>query len=383
LHYIYIRLSSNPDSTRKPGYILGVTLDDKLSWRPHIENKIKKAKLTLMAIRSTIGKSWGPSPMCARWSWTGVIRPALTYGAIVWSRTASQAWAKKKLQGLQMMALSQIANVRPSTPSAGLEVMYGVPPLDLFIQNCAQNAAIRVKPDTTWQPQAKVKARVAHGRPLQHQFPAGLWQADTDEITHQKVWEKNYTVHLPTKEIDMLPSGDIDAYTDGSLMGGKSGAGAYILKKSEGNRTHLCSLRGNTKQATVFQSEVIAVKATAEALISNNPSGQQIVFHEDNQATLKTLDSTDITKKTCKDTRDSLNVLGKENTVVLEWVKAHLGILGNEKADKLAKAGGNSTAGLGTGATANSAIKKELKENMTNEWNHRWQSTIDYRQTKV
>jgi hypothetical protein len=60
-----------------------------------------------------------------------------------------------------------------------------------------------------------------------------------------------------------------------------------------------------------------------------------------------------------------------------------VGILGNQEADKLAKAGGNSTAVLGTGVTAKSAIKKELKENMTNEWNHRWQSTIDYRQTKV
>jgi ribonuclease HI len=265
------------------------------------------------------------------------------------------------------MALSQIAHVRPITPSAALEVMYGVPPLELFIQNCAQNAAIRVKPDTTWQPQAKAKAWVAHGRHLQHQFPAGLWQADTDEIAHQKVWKKNYTVHLPTKEIDMLPSGDIDACTDGSLMRGKSGAGAYILKKSDGRRTHFCSLRGNTKRATVFQSEVIAVKAAAEALISNNPSGQRIVFHVDNQATIKTLDSSDITKKTCKDARDSLNALGKENTVVLEWVKAHVGILNNEEADKLAKAGGNSTAVLGTGATAKSTIKKELKDNMNNE----------------
>jgi hypothetical protein len=97
---------------------------------------------------------------------------------------------------------------------------------------------------------------------------------------------KNYTVHSPTKEIDMLPSGDIDADTDGSLMGGRSGNGAYILKKLEGKITHFCSLRGNTKQATVFQSEVIAVKAAAEALISNNPSGQRIVFHVDNQATL-------------------------------------------------------------------------------------------------
>jgi hypothetical protein len=38
------------------------------------------------------------------------------------------------------MALSQIAHTRPSTTSAALEIMYGVPPLDLFIQNCAQNA---------------------------------------------------------------------------------------------------------------------------------------------------------------------------------------------------------------------------------------------------
>jgi hypothetical protein len=109
------------------------------------------AKRTLMAIRSVIGKSWGPLPECAKWSWTGVMRPALTYGAIVWSRTASQAWAKKKLQQLQRLALSQISHVRPSTPMAAL-----------------------VKPDTSWQSQAKARARVAHGRHLQHQFLAGL-----------------------------------------------------------------------------------------------------------------------------------------------------------------------------------------------------------------
>jgi hypothetical protein len=190
------------------------------------------------------------------------------------------------------MALSQISHVRPSTLSAALEIMYRVPPLDLFIQNSAQNAAIRVKPDTSWQPASKAKARVAHGRHLQHQFPAGLWQANTNEITHGNVWEKNYTVQFPTKEIAMLPSDDIDAYTDGSLMGGKSGAGAFILRKSDGKRKHFCSLRGNTKQVTVFQSEVIAVKAAAKALLSNDPSGERIVFHVDNQATLKTLVST-------------------------------------------------------------------------------------------
>jgi hypothetical protein len=76
-------------------------------------------------------------------------------------------------------------------------------------------------------------------------------------------------------------------------------------------------LRGNAKQVTVFQFEVIAVKV----VMSNDLSNQRIVFHVDNQATSKTLDSTDITKKTCKDTRDTLNILGKKNTVIPELVK--------------------------------------------------------------
>jgi hypothetical protein len=73
---------------------------------------------------------------------------------------------------------------------------------------------------------------------------------------------------------------------------GKLGAGAFILRKSGRTRNYFCSLRENTKQ-----SKVIAVKATAKALIYNDPSGKRIVFHVDNQATLKPLDSTDITNR--------------------------------------------------------------------------------------
>jgi hypothetical protein len=100
-------------------------------------------------------------------------------------------------------------------------------------------------------------------------------------------------------------------------MGGRSGAGPFILKKSLGKRRHFCSLRGNTKQATLFQSEVIAVKAAAEALISNNLSGNRIVFLMDNQATLKALDSRDITKRTCKETRETLS--NREKRTQSSW----------------------------------------------------------------
>jgi ribonuclease HI len=145
-------------------------------------------------------------------------------------------------------------------------------------------------------------------------------------IPKEKAWEKRYTVAFPTKKVDMLPSVNYDAYTDGSLMAGRSGADAYNLR----NRAHFCSLRGNTIQATVFQTEVLAIKAAADMLLNNRINDNQVVFHYDNQAALKTVNSTDITKKFCRDA-ESLNKLGQLNEVCLEWVKAHNGIIGNEQ----------------------------------------------------
>ena len=63
---------------------LGITLDHKLTWTPHINNKITQAKGFIGAARSSIGKPWGPKPQYVKWLYTAVARPALTYGCLVW-----------------------------------------------------------------------------------------------------------------------------------------------------------------------------------------------------------------------------------------------------------------------------------------------------------
>ena len=41
---------------------LGVILDSKLSWGPHIHNKIDKARKYAMVIRAAVSATWGLSP---------------------------------------------------------------------------------------------------------------------------------------------------------------------------------------------------------------------------------------------------------------------------------------------------------------------------------
>jgi hypothetical protein len=55
-----------------------------------------------------------------------------------------------------------------------------------------------------------------------------------------------------------------DTNTDSSLIAGRSGAGAVIYEKRE----VICHVGGDTGVATVYQSELLGIKAAADVLLS-------------------------------------------------------------------------------------------------------------------
>ena len=67
----------------------------------------------------------------------GVVRPALTYGAVVWAKSTEAALLQRDLRRVQRLGMTMIAPMCPSTPTAGLELLTGVPPLDLLVQEIA------------------------------------------------------------------------------------------------------------------------------------------------------------------------------------------------------------------------------------------------------
>ncbi len=86
---------------------LGITFNNQLRWLPHRKLKVKSAKgHLLLKLRHIMGKLWGVAPNMQRWLYTGVARPALTYGALVWAKACDNEWEKVELSRLKRLWLS-------------------------------------------------------------------------------------------------------------------------------------------------------------------------------------------------------------------------------------------------------------------------------------
>jgi hypothetical protein len=63
---------------------LGVILDSWLSWREHMDVKVRKAHNLLWARRRAYGVTWGLRPGVVYWLYVSVIRPSVTFASLVW-----------------------------------------------------------------------------------------------------------------------------------------------------------------------------------------------------------------------------------------------------------------------------------------------------------
>ena len=79
-----LQVDNNEIEIRNTTKFLGVTLDSKLSWDEHIDQKCKKAKGLLLQYRTAIGPSWGFKPQTMKWIYTVLVRSTITYTAMTW-----------------------------------------------------------------------------------------------------------------------------------------------------------------------------------------------------------------------------------------------------------------------------------------------------------
>ena len=97
------------------------------------------------------------------------------------------------------------------------------------------------------------------------------------------------------------------------------------------------------KQSSNYRAELQAPIKATQHLIETREQDRSIVILTDSLSALQAL-SSGSTESSLKQLQDNSRILSQKNIVVFQWIPAHVGIPGNEVADKLAKEGEKATA---------------------------------------
>jgi ribonuclease HI len=161
------------------------------------------------------------------------------------------------------------------------------------------------------------------------------------------------------------PHSWIQAYNDGSAEKAvkNAGSGVYITYPAG---PPFASAIPVGEQSSNYRAEVQALQSAAHHLIEQVVQERNIVFLTDSLSALQSL-SAGPSDATTRQLLAHICHLSDHNNVVLQWIPAHVGIAGNEAADKLAKEG--SKKEQPQPPISYHDAKTLLKNKFTTEWN--------------
>jgi len=124
---------------------LGVTLDRKLLWSDHINEKIDRCKQLMMKIFSEVRGNFGPKPKLIKWAYEGIVRPKLTYASLAWGHKIQSKAMLTKLKALDRLAIRSMATISRKCPQASLEILVDLLPADLMVTKTGLAAYCRLR----------------------------------------------------------------------------------------------------------------------------------------------------------------------------------------------------------------------------------------------
>ena len=128
--------------------ILGLQIDTKLKWGAHIRKTQEKMVKQSMALTKISTSTWGASFARARQVYTAVVRPAMTYGSIVW-HTPKDVNRNKSITSnlavIQNRCLRTVAGAFKATPIPVLEAETHIAPIDVYLDQLQAKARYRLR----------------------------------------------------------------------------------------------------------------------------------------------------------------------------------------------------------------------------------------------
>ena len=168
---------------------------------------------------------------------------------------------------------------------------------------------------------------------------------------------------------------DLEIYTDGSKTSEGVGAGIVIMEGSIPQKIG----RRLPPMASVFTAEIIAIKC---ALVTMLPyENRTTVIYSDSKSALEAIQGNS-PRGLVVEVRELLqDLLTRNIRVTLCWIPSHVGIVGNELVDKVAK-DATQKQSISTHTVPVSDVAAHVKLKIYHKWKEKWASLEDNRKLK-
>ena len=337
---------------------LGVKISANLDFRPHIDESVSKATAALKVLTRLAKRNGGLDPKALRSIYTGRIRAIVTYGCELWNHNSlTTSKLAEPLVRLHYNALRRITKAYHGSSHQKLGYITNIEPIQVILDHSSITWAARnIKGGDPL-----VKERIANGRFSDGSNPHFLGRTIIEEAFHktnQSLEQLSFgdredttettnvhtlTLFDPLEADSKIPAywriqlakihrdGFNLVYTDGTGRGNHASAGTYSNTGSYGAYLGPYS--------TVTDAEL---KAIAIALDKHAPANNITICADSRAALAATLGLSKGApcrsgiERELKRTLQRLEATGVD--VYLLWVRAHIGIEGNEKADRTAYA---------------------------------------------
>ncbi|CAK1544678.1 unnamed protein product [Leptosia nina] len=300
---------------------LGIIIDNKFKFTLHSTYIIEKAKKLFHKLLLFTRPTWGIHSDNIRTIYEQVIIPIICYAANIWSNSLKYKFIAKKFLSLQrLFAIKIVHGFRTLSTITSISLAQLIP-LPEKIKSVATIETSKHLGYSSFLPSDIPLEKPSPPSSLLH--PSLRTPITFTEISSMEEFSSlsiNYSYHI---------------FTDGSKHDGVVGAAFVAFDPCEVYVTKKFKLHPS---CSVFQAEMLAIHKACEWIASNSNNINSCIIFSDSKSSLQELSNPYSYNTFAVNIFHLLHTLSSSNiNVGFAWVKAHIGIAGNEIADIAAK----------------------------------------------